>query len=24
MTHTDFKMLCLQSARGLSKIKAPV
>lgn len=24
MTYTDFKMLCLQSARGLSKIKAPV
>jgi hypothetical protein len=24
LTYTDFKMLCLQAARGLSKIKAPV
>jgi hypothetical protein len=24
LTYTDFKMLCLQSARGLGKIKAPV
>jgi hypothetical protein len=24
MIYTDFKMLCLQAARGLSKIKAPV
>lgn len=24
LTYTDFKMLCLQAARGLSKLKAPV